>query len=252
MNYQMISLLNKYLSLFFVLLFGISLNLAQAQEIPAKPSPPRLLNDLGAFLSQQEAALLERKLRNYNDSTSTQITIVTVPSLNGYEIGDYTFRLGEAWGIGQKGKNNGLIILASKEEREVFIATGYGLEEYVPDAYAKRIVENILVPNFKNQDFYAGFDQAVDFVIGLVAGVYTGDDLKKDRKIPWLSIIFIFLLFAISSFSRRSRYSSYSGRGYRGGAFVGGLGGFGGGSSGGGFGGFGGGSFGGGGAGGSW
>ena len=240
-------------SIFFSALMMLPLLNLVAQDIPNKPSPPRLVNDLGGFLSNNEVSTLERKLRNYNDSTSTQITIVTVQTLNGYDISDFTFRLGEKWGIGQEGKDNGLLILAAKQEREVFIATGYGLEEYIPDALAKRIVDQVIIPNFKQGDFYGGFNQAVDYVIGLVAGKFTAEDLKRDKKIPWLYILLIFLLFGVSSLFRRNRYSSYSGRGYRGGAFVGGLGGgFGGGSSGGGFGGFGGGSFGGGGAGGSW
>ncbi|MEX0813941.1 MAG: TPM domain-containing protein [Chitinophagales bacterium] len=244
--------INKYTAFFLFLLFLLPVETALAQDIPNQPSPPRLVNDLGNFLSENEAAQLERKLRNYNDSTGTQITIVTVQALDGYEISEYSFQLGEKWGIGQKNIDNGLLILASKEDREVFIATGYGLEEYVPDALAKRIVEAVIVPNFKNGDFYNGFDQAINYIMGLVAGKFTAEDIKGKRPpIPWYYILIILVLFGVSSLFRRNRYASYSGRGYRGGGgFVGGFGGSSGG--GGGFGGFGGGSFGGGGAGGRW
>lgn len=243
---------NNFITTLFLCVLILPLSILRAQDIPEQPSPIRMVNDLGNFLSKNEADRLERKLRNYNDSTGTQIAIVTVQSLNGYDISDYTFRLAEKWGIGQKGIDNGLIILASKSDREVFIATGYGLEEYIPDAIAKRIVETIIIPNFKQGGFYSGFDQAVDFTIGLLNGKFTADDLKKKRDIPWVFIILIIILFILSSLFNRNRHATYSGRGYRGGGFVGGLGGFGGSSGGGGFGGFGGGSFGGGGAGGSW
>lgn len=247
----MTSHFSKTLILWALLILPI-FNLA-AQEIPDKPDPPRLVNDFGGFMSNYQVSSLEKKLRNFNDTTSTQIAIVTVKSLDGYDISDYAFRLGEKWGIGQANKDNGILILASKNDRKVFIATGYGVEEYLPDGIAKRIVDMVIIPNFKSGDFYNGFDQAVDYIMGLVSGKFSAEDLKKDKKIPWVYILIIFLLFGLSSLFRRNRYTSYSGRGYRGGTFVGGFGGgFGGGSSGGGFGGFGGGSFGGGGAGGSW
>src|SRR4030095_1964890 len=98
------------------------------QDFPEKPSPPRLVNDFTNTLSGEEINSLENKLIIYNDTTSTQIAIVMIHSLDGYPIDDYTFQLAEKWGIGQKGKNNGVLLLVAKDDRKIFIATGYGME----------------------------------------------------------------------------------------------------------------------------
>ena len=92
------------LFLFFTSLAGLS-----AQDIPTKPESPRMVNDFAGILGAN-ADVLEAKLRIYNDTTSTQIVVVTVKSLNGYDVADFSYRLAESWGIGQKGKNNGLLI----------------------------------------------------------------------------------------------------------------------------------------------
>ncbi|MDO8930082.1 MAG: TPM domain-containing protein, partial [Bacteroidota bacterium] len=117
-------LLTIFLSLFLFSVF--------AQDIPERPNPPRLVNDLANVLSDQEEQQLESELVQFDRSTSTQITIVTVPSLNGYEKADFTFRLGEKWGVGRKDKNNGIVIVfkpkIGNERGEVFVAVGYGLE----------------------------------------------------------------------------------------------------------------------------
>jgi len=233
---------------------------ATDKDFPPKPNPPRLVNDFANFLSADEAARLEQKLVAFDDSTSTQITIVTVISIGGYDIDDYNARLGELWGVGRKGKDNGVVILASKEESEVSIATGYGMEDIIPDAIAKRIIENNIVPNFRQGKFYEGFNEATDVIMSLTTGKFTADDLQPgaDKRFIILMICLVIFFIVLSSVLNRGRYYSYSGRGYsRGGWGVpwmgGGLGG-GGWSSGrsGGFGGFGGGSFGGGGASGRW
>ncbi len=241
-----------------------------AQELPAKPDPPRLVNDFAGLFSEQERGRLESKLVAFNDSTSTQIAVVTLTSLDGYPIDDYAFKLGEAWGIGRQGKNNGALVLVAKNDRKVFIATGYGLEGAIPDALAKRIVETQVVPAFREGAYYRGVDEAVNTMIGLASGEYSAEDVRKEKKPSvWLPIVFFILMMAFVFFNairRAKRYAAVNGvdlftawmlinaarrsRSGRWGGFSGG--GFGGGGGGGGFGGFGGGSFGGGGAGGSW
>lgn len=226
-------------------------------QFPERPSPPRLVNDFANFLSVEERQQLENKLVAYDDSTSSQIAIVTITDLGAYDESQYAFELAEKWGIGRKHKNNGILILASKEQRAVFIATGYGLEDVLPDAICKRIVERIVIPNFKNGNFYAGFDEATDEIISRSTGKYVNE--KSDRKegLPTWAIIIIIIVFIIivsgSASGGGKGGNTISRRGSSGPIFWGG-GGFGGGgsSSGGGFGGFGGGSFGGGGAGGRW
>ncbi len=132
MNYRTIK---QSFGVFLLLIFSFKVN---AQEFPERPVPPRLVNDLTGMLSGQEVDALERKLVAFDDSTSTQIAIVIVSDLSGYDKADYAQRLAERWGIGQKGLDNGVLILVKPKTSgsargEVFIAQGYGLEGIMPD-----------------------------------------------------------------------------------------------------------------------
>jgi uncharacterized protein len=252
--------------LFLIFLFQAVCGMAQ--EFPPAPNPPRLVNDLTGTLSADEVAQLEKKLLAYSDSTSTQVSIVLMGSVGIYDISDYAFQLGEKWGIGGKGKDNGLLILAAMEDRKVFIATGRGLEGAIPDALAKRIVNDMILPNFKAQAYYQGLDQATDMIFKLASGEYQADEVMNEGDSPWPFFVFILVIIFLVIFSIiRNRRDNNNHMGGRGGGVdfwttlllanalggSGSSGGFGGGSSGGSsFGGFGGGSFGGGGAGGSW
>lgn len=239
---------------------------------PPRPNPPRLVNDLAGLLTPEQEQALEQKLVAYNDSTSSQFAVVTVPDLGGDEIANYAQRLFESWGIGQQGKNNGLLILVARDERKVNIHTGYGLEGAIPDALAKRIISNVMVPAFKAEQYYDGIDGAADRLFALAAGEYkaepraTSDDYGDGGGgsgwMFWvvIGILILFLLLRNRGGGRGGgRRSSglglpfpifLPGGGFGGGGFGGG-GGWGGGG-GGGFGGFGGGSSGGGGASGDW
>ena len=256
--------------LLFYILPVLVCSFSFGQDFPERSKPPKLVNDFANILVDREELILEKKLVAYNDSTSTQIAVVTINSLNGNDIADYSFRLAEKWGIGQKGKDNGLLILIALEDRKMFIATGYGMEGVIPDALAKRIVENYMKPNFRNNNYYKGVDEATSVIIGLAGGEFTADQIGS-KKIGLSRFIFplLVLIFVIgSSYSRyrtvrgshmagsnlnfltffflMSAMGGGRGRGYS--NFSSGSGSFGGGS----FGGFGGGGFGGGGAGGSW
>ncbi|WP_019946487.1 TPM domain-containing protein [Hymenobacter aerophilus] len=261
----------------WLLTFGLLLwaLVAAAQNVPPRPNPPRLVNDLAGMLRPDEVAQLERKLVAYNDSTSSQIAVVTVPSLGDYDIFDYAQKLYQAWGIGQKSNNNGVLLLVAKQERKARIHTGYGLEGAIPDAISKRIISNTIVPAFKQERYYNGLDRATDQLISLAQGEYKADQTTRQRApaddsgsgISFWLIIGVLILFIMlrnrgggNNGGRRNRgfggsmippliFGDFSGgRGTFGGGFGGGGGGFGGG----GFGGFGGGSSGGGGASGSW
>jgi uncharacterized protein len=241
-----------------------------ASDVPPRPSPPRLVNDLAGLLQPEEVAALEQKLVSYNDTTSTQIAIVNIKSIGPYDISAYAYRLAETWGIGQKGKNNGILILTAVEERKVYIATGYGMEAILPDAIAKRITEYTLKPNYKNGNYYQGLNEATNLIINVASGQYKAD--PKEAEGGESSLLFwgiIGALALILLFSFRRGGGGKGGRGMRtlGGPFFppvlfgdfssgrgpfGGGGFGGGGGGGGGFGGFGGGSFGGGGAGSDW
>lgn len=234
----------------------------EADDVPARPNPPRLVNDLAGLLTPQEQQALEQKLVAYNDSTSTQITIVNIASIGPYDIAAYAYRLAETWGIGQEGKNNGILILTAVKERKVNISTGYGMEAILPDAIAKRITEYTLKPNYRNNAYYQGLDQATNNIIDAASGQFKADpqETSGGSSVGFWIIIGVLALILLISFSNRG-----GGRGGRGGMrtlggpfippvifgdFSGGRGPFGGGfgGGGGGFGGFGGGSFGGGGA----
>ncbi|MFN4145781.1 MAG: TPM domain-containing protein [Runella sp.] len=247
----------------FCLLIGVLLSLAiQAQDIPQPMSPPRLVNDFVGALNGTERETLEQKLRAYNDSTSTQITVAIVKTTQPYPAGDYAFELGRRWGVGQKGKNNGIVLLWATDDRKIYIATGYGMEGAIPDVIAKRIISNVIVPEFKQQMYYRGLDRGTDEIIKYATGEYQAESNEDDGSGSLIGLfIFIIILIIILSQIKKNGggggmsnrrtggtwypYTTYSGWGSSSGSWGSG----GGGSS---FGGFGGGSFGGGGAGGDY
>src|ERR1700730_3438764 len=153
-----------------------------AQDVPAPPNPPRLVNDFAHVMTADQVEELENKLVAYDDSTSIQIAIVTVPTTGDYAIDDYALKILRDWKVGNKKTNNGIVILAAIQDRKVYIATGYGMEGSVPDATAKEIVDNEIVPNFKQQNYYRGFDVAVDAIIKASRGEYTAPSGYNQHK----------------------------------------------------------------------
>jgi uncharacterized protein len=234
-----------------------------ATPIPPKPDPPRLVNDYANFLKIEEIEALEQKSLAFYKQSSTQIVTVIVPDLNGYDPAQYAFELGEKWGVGKKGKNNGVILLVSLNPKKIFIATGYGTEEFLTDAYCKRIVETIIKPQFKQGNYAAGLEKGLDAIILTLQNKFTPDSPAQNNNgffTLFIIIIFLIIIFIISKKIKPSnnyhKNDPWRGGGWGGGfttfssgrnIFGGGLG-----SQSGGFDGFGGGSFGGGGAGGSW
>ncbi|MBR6439678.1 MAG: TPM domain-containing protein [Bacteroidales bacterium] len=246
-----------------------------AQKIPARPTPPRLVNDFANIMTDKQERALEKKLVAYNDSTSTQICVVTVTSLNGTTSNDFAYQIGEKWGVGHK-ENNGAIILVlpkiGNAYGDVAIQVGYGMEAYVTDAMARRIIELEMIPAFKENNYYKGINNACDAIIGLATGAYKGNKRNSDDDSDTFGIFILifsllFVLFLIKLLGR-NRGGGSSGRrlSFWEGFFIGNLmsgggrsrgnnwGGssWGSGHSSGGFGGFGGGHFGGGGASGKW
>ena len=261
----------------FVILLFIQLGaFAQLDKIiPDPPSPPRLVNDYTGTLTNLQQEMLEHKLKNYDDTTSNQIAVVIIKSLQGYEPVEYATALLRKWGVGNKKNNNGVVFLIAKDDRKVFITPGYGLEGALPDITCKQIIENDILPNFKGNDFYRGIDQGTNSIMQAAAGEYKPPkgyaDRGKSGGVPviFILIVIIVIVVIISRIGGGGGGGSFmSRRGYRdsgvppiwwfpsgggGGWSGGGSGGGGwGGGGGGGFGGFGGGSSGGGGAGGSW
>jgi len=245
-----------------LLLVLLTIGTTMKAQLPSPPYPPRLVNDYTGTLTTHQVDVLEHKLVAYNDSTSTQILVMLVDDLQGYSIEQYATEIGHSWGVGQKDKGNGVVILVKPkkgtERGQVNISPGYGMEEYVTDATAKQIIEREMIPAFKEDDYYTGIDNAVNVIMDLCSGKFTQDEYTNDEGIPgWLTLLFLIaIVIVFIKFS--SGGQNYTGGGHRtvwipmGGFGGGGFGSGGGGFSGGGFGGFGGGGFGGGGASGSW
>ena len=268
----------KKILLFVALLVAVCVQAQIENVLPKKPTSPRLVNDFANILTPEQEEALEQKLVNYDDTTSNQIAIVTLETLIDsrgveYEDEEVALKILREWGVGQKSRNNGIVVLIVKNDRKIRIEVGYGLEGAIPDITAKNIIENDITPNFRQENYYRGLDEATNSIIQAAAGEYKAPDGYADRgnkgkgislgKIV-VAMVILWVILGIFGGGKGGRGGGFmSRRGYRGfgggpiifpGSF-GGSGGFGGGGfggGGGGFGGFGGGGGGGGGASGSW
>lgn len=265
-------ILNKFLSLWLLLtvVSGFS------QKIPPKPSLQTSYYEIGTqLLNESQKKEIEQKLIRYADSTSTQIVVVVVQDTDGNDIDSYKVDLAHAWGIGQGDKDNGVLLLIAKDDRKVAIATGYGTEHRLTDAISNRIIDEQIIPSFKEGNYYQGIDNGTTNIIKALNGEYKEERKnlrrsgEKDGAFSFLPFIILVIIIIVVIIRGRGGRGGGN-RGNRGGGLDladililsslgrssggGGFGGFGGGgSSGGGFGGgFGGGGFGGGGASGSW
>ncbi|WP_394974876.1 TPM domain-containing protein [uncultured Croceitalea sp.] len=263
MRFLKVSLL---LTLFFT-------NLAWGQfTIPEKPIKQTSVYDYVNLLSASQKSKLEQKLIRYADSTSTQIVIAIISSTEGENINFLGAQWGEKWGIGQENKDNGVLVLLAKDDRRIAINTGYGVEGLLTDAMSKRIIESIIIPEFKVGNYYNGLNKGADAIFKVLTGAFqenrsfsNNQGFSFESLLPF--IIFLVIFFILIGRKGRGGKGNNRGGGRRG---IGGdlldiiilsnmgRGGYRSGSSGGGFGsggfrgGFGGGGFGGGGASGGW
>lgn len=260
---------------FTLLLFVISCFQAFAQggKIPPKPALATSYYEIGTtLLNEEQKKTIEQKLINYADSTSTQIVVVVVPDTDGEAPWKYAFDIADQWGIGQKGKDNGILLLVAKNDRQIYIAAGDGVQQLLTDATARLIIENDIKPSFKEGDYFAGIDKGTTSIIQVMKGEYKEEhtDLRKKGKESGGGGIFLFIIIFVIIIIIAAKRGGGRGGNNRGGfgstltdililSSLGrsgggsGFGGSGGGFGGGGFGGgFGGGGFSGGGAGGSW
>jgi uncharacterized protein len=241
--------------------------LTPAWAAPKFPALTGRVVDDAHILSDATKADLTQKLAALEQKTSRQLVVATVPSLQGYEISDYGYQLGRSWGIGQKGTNNGLILLVAPADRRVRVEVGYGLEPIVTDALSSVIIQSRILPKFRNKDFDGGVRAGAEALIEQLSletseaekrAAAAADQLRNrggGEDMPgWLVLLIFFGIFGFILFQNWTHPGIRGGRrGYGGGGgWYGGGGG--GGWSGGGGGGFGGGggSFGGGGSSGSW
>ena len=195
-----------------ILLIGVT---GFAQKIPARPVPPRLVNDFADILSDRQEYALETKLVNYNDTTSTQICVVTVTTLDGTTSDDFAYQIGEKWGVGTK-DNNGVVILVkpktADELGDVSIQVGYGMEPYITDAVNYVIRTREMIPAFKEGDYYTGINNAVDAIIGLASGVFSAEEYT-DEDSGALSGLIFFLIIIICIVISSSKKGKKGGKG---------------------------------------
>ncbi|MFW5774458.1 MAG: TPM domain-containing protein, partial [Tangfeifania sp.] len=193
----------KRLIILTIALLGVTFLNAQ---IPERPSPQRLVNDFAGILEQNEFASLEQKLEQFARETSTQILVVTVDDLQGYDAGDFAFRIGEKWGVGQSENDNGIVILlkpkTGNENGQIFIATGYGLEGVLPDAVVNGdVVDTEMIPQFQKNNYYKGLVNGINVIMDITRGEYTAEYYQENYAqrsgglLPGL--IFFIVIFVI-------------------------------------------------------
>lgn len=226
---------------------------AQAQEIAIPPLSGRVMDQAGLLEAPVEARLTQM-LAAHEQATGEQVVVVTLPNLQGRSIEEFGIELGRRWGIGQKGKDNGALLIVARDERRIRIEVGYGLEERLTDLQSALIINRIMVPAFRQGDFARGISEGAAAIIRVLGG----DPLQEPRQVAGDApeepspLLFIILLIIVLILLRGGRGGRGGGSALLAGALLGSLGrGGGGGGLGGGFGG-GGGSFGGGGASGDW
>jgi len=239
----------------------LAISVQAAEVIP--PKPDRYFNDYASVVSKEAAQRFNEQLAQFERETSDQVVVAVFPKMQSdSDIADYTQRVAQAWGVGQKERRNGVVLFVFIQDRKTFIQVGYGLEGALPDATAFDITERRIKPLFRNGDYQAGLATGIDLICKAIRGEYKGSGktvADQHRRggaygiLPFL--IFVIVLIIISRLMRRLGGYGYSSG--RGGPILLPMGGGGGWSSGGGGGGFsgfsgGGGSFGGGGAGSSW
>jgi uncharacterized membrane protein YgcG len=149
--------MHRFLFLAFLfLLAGLARPaLAQTDGLPPRPNPFKFVNDEAQLMQPADAKKLDNGLRRYADNTGTQVVVVTVPSLGGRTVADYGRALGNAWGVGQRSKNNGIVVLVSQQERKVTIQPGSGLESVITPAVTSRVIGE-MAPSFKQGNYFAG------------------------------------------------------------------------------------------------
>src|SRR5690554_1728945 len=172
----MIKLFQKSTFLLFFVVCFVPGNVVAQYEIPPKPAQETSVYDYINLLSASEKSALESKLIRYADSTSTQIVCIIIGSTNGEDISMLGAEWGQKWGIGQSGEDNGIVITLAKDDRKVDINTGYGIEYRVTDLMAERIINRIMIPQFKEEKYYAGLDQGSDAIFAALKG-----EFKEDR-----------------------------------------------------------------------
>lgn len=242
-------MIRKYRLLIAAVLLALILVAGVAIAQVTVPKLTARINDYANLLDQTQRNQIEQALAQFEAKTTTQISLLTVPSLEGESIEGFSIRVVEKWKIGQKGKDNGVLLLIAPKERKVRIEVGYGLEGALTDLESSRIIHNIIVPAFQSGNYYSGIVGGLDGIMKATVGEFTGPAKKsgyrsyEGRKKPSiLTSILALVVFLVLLSTRTGRHILFfmlifGGRGGRGGGggFGGGGGGFGGGGASGGW-----------------
>jgi len=181
---------------FFLFLILISPVFAQ----PEIPALKMWATDLTGTLTQSELNQLNTRLKSYADTTSNQIIVLMIPSLNDYPIEMLSEEIATKNKIGTKKNNNGILLIIAKDDRELRIEVGYGLEGVVPDAIASSIIRNVIRPQFRDNNYYLGINDGIDAIIKAIGGEYKAENSEEEQGFPF--IIFIIIIFVIFIFMK--------------------------------------------------
>ncbi|MBB1150039.1 TPM domain-containing protein [Myroides sp. NP-2] len=210
---------NKVLSfVVFAFIFLCSqVNYAQF-DIPPVPSKAQQTSvyDYAQILSSQQSKALEERLLTYSKETSTQIVVITIPSLEGESIGILGPKWGQTWGIGQKDKGNGVLILLAAKERQIGIYPGYGAEVQITAGQGGELIRNRIIPEFKKGDYYAGLNEGVTGIMEMLAGTYQADKdtrMEGDNELGGLLCVFAIIALIIGTIVFKNKNNNGGGRG---------------------------------------
>ncbi|AWH86955.1 methanol dehydrogenase [Flavobacterium album] len=163
-------------------------------HVPEKPDLQTSVYDYAKILNSNERRALENKLLQYSDSTSTQIVIITIESLQGENIGELTPRWAHQWGIGQADKDNGVLILLAEAEHEIWISPGYGVDDRLTAGQLGQMIRDVIIPEFKSGNYYSGLNKGTDAIFLMLRGKYKAE--KEDQGYTVWGFILRFLLLS--------------------------------------------------------
>jgi uncharacterized protein len=213
---------------------------AYALQMPERPNAR--VNDYASVLSPSEVSSMEQKLSQFEKETSNQVVVAIFPSLDGEDVDDFTNRLFEKWHLGQKDRNNGVLLTVFVQDHKVRIEVGYGLEAVLTDAISSQIIRDEIAPEFREQHYAAGLNAAIDSIEKATRGEYKAKPQPPQQPFSYgtIVILILFVILWMWLSARRRRSGMYlPGRGYSGCGpmilFPGGGGGWGSGGGGGGF-----------------